>query len=59
MRTTTELKKAINWINTQDTKFCRTPREKAKYLQGKLTCYEIPHPAIWHEVGMIAAGLRK
>jgi len=51
--------KAINWINTQDTKFCRTPREKAKYLQGKLTCYEIPHPAIWHEVGMIAAGLRK
>ena len=50
---------AINWINTQDTNFCRTLREKAKYLQGKLTCYEIPRPIIWYEVGMIAAGLRK
>jgi hypothetical protein len=52
-------KKAKDWIEEQDTKFCRTTREKAKYLQGKLTAYEIPHPAIWNEVGMIAAGLRK
>lgn len=48
--------KAIKWIEAQDTACTRTLREKAKYLQGRLTAYEIPHPAIWHEVGMIAAG---
>ena len=52
-------KKAKDWIEQQDTKFCRSMREKAKYLVGKLTVYEITHPAIWNEVGMIAAGLRK
>jgi hypothetical protein len=52
-------KKAKEWIESQDTKFCRTTREKAKYLVGKLTPSETPHPAIWNEVGMIAAGLRK
>lgn len=52
-------KKAKDWIDRQDTKFCRTTREKAKYLVGKLNAYEIPHPAIWNEVGMIAQGLSK
>lgn len=55
----TNTKKAKKWIEQQDTKYARTMREKAKYLVGKLTPYEIPHPAIWNEVGMIADGLRK
>ena len=45
------------FIRAHMTSYCRTLREGAKYLVGKLTCYEIPHPAVWHEVNMIAAGM--
>jgi hypothetical protein len=54
--TTTE--KAKKWISEQDTKFARTTREKAKYLIASVLPHNMPHPAIWNEVGMIAAGLR-
>lgn len=50
-------KEANDWINAQDTKCARTLREKAKYLVGKLTAYETPHPAVWNEVLKIAEGI--
>ena len=49
---------AYAWINAQETYYARTIGEKAKYLQGKLTGYELPHPVVWHEVLKIVAGLR-
>ncbi len=55
MKTTTQ--EAAAWIEAQDTGYARTLREKAKYLVGKLTAHEIPHPAMWNEVLMIADGL--
>ncbi len=52
-------KDAENWIRTQDTGYARTMREKAKYLAGKLTAHETPHPAVWHRVLRIAADVRE
>jgi hypothetical protein len=48
---------AHKWIEQQDTGYARTVQEKAKFLIGKLIPAELPHPAIWHHVGMIARGL--
>jgi len=48
---------AIAWIDTQDTGFCRTNQERAKYLVGKLIAAEIPHPAIWWWVLKISKGI--
>jgi hypothetical protein len=50
---------AKKFIDSQDTKFARTYREKSKYLVGKLTIHEIPHPVIWWEILKIAKGLAK
>ena len=48
---------ALTWIAQQETAFCRTPNEAAKYLIGKLTVSEMPHIALWWEVIKIANGL--
>jgi len=48
---------AIEWLGKQDTKHARTLREKAKYLVGKYTAYETPHPAAWNEVLKFAEGI--
>ena len=53
----TLLKDTQDWINAQDTKNCRTEREKAKYLVGKLVSSEIPHPIIWQGVLKLSEGL--
>jgi hypothetical protein len=45
------------FIDSQDTKFSRTQREKAKYLVGKLLAGETPHIRVWTEVTGLAVGL--
>lgn len=51
--------KAKQFIDSQDTKFARTYREKAKYLVGKLIYNELPHPIVWWEILKISKGLTK
>lgn len=50
-------KEAEEFIRKNMTSHCRTLREGAKYLAGKLTCREVPRPPVWHEVLRIAQGL--
>jgi len=53
----TNKEQAIKFIHENQTKFCRTDREGAKYLVSKLVHSEMPPMAVWYEVLKIAEGL--
>jgi len=53
-----EKKQALRWIAKQNTKYCRTVREKAKYLVSITLPAELPHIAIWWEVLKLSKGLK-
>ena len=48
---------AKEWIESQDTKFARTLREKAKYLVASTLPCDTPHPLVWWDVLKIANGI--
>jgi hypothetical protein len=57
-RKMTNQEKAEKYIEENQSPCCRTLREGAKYLVGKLTVYEIPHPVIWWEILKISRDIK-